>query len=240
MPAIRAPRPSLAALVVVVGLLAGACSDDPAEEAAPTSMSIRVPEVVDEVCDDPVGDLSTLATVQGELGEPAGIDLVRGEVHLDAETLQVVIETNGDIDAVPGAALTLFQGPPGLLTSWELRFEHEDEGWATTLITYVPGQGRIQVQEVGRPLGASPTVEGSTLTFEVSRASVPPPLTVAWVFGAASADEPPAEATEERTDATVEPAEPQVTAFDECDTVFTEGLAEDGQPDPGTAPPTTR
>ena len=31
-----------------------------------------------------------------------------------------------------------------------------------------------------------------------------------------------------------------VTAFDECDTVFTEGLAEDGQPDPGTAPPTTR
>ena len=223
MPAIRAPRPSLAALVVVVGLLAGACSDDPAEEAAPTSMSIRVPEVVDEVCDDPVGDLSTLATVQGELGEPAGIDLVRGEVHLDAETLQVVIETNGDIDAVPGAALTLFQGPPGLLTSWELRFEHEDEGWATTLITYVPGQGRIQVQEVGRPLGASPT-----------------PLTVAWVFGAASADEPPAEATEERTDATVEPAEPQVTAFDECDTVFTEGLAEDGQPDPGTAPPTTR
>lgn len=228
----RAIATGLAAVGV---LMAAACGGDEGDGDAtpvPPTVTVDVPDMVDEVCDDPTGDLSTLAVEQGALSEPAGIDLVRGEVHLDPDTLRVVVETNGDLVAAPDPTVTVFQGPPGLLASWELRMAPAEGGWTTTLITYEPGDGRILVDEVREPLPAAPRIEGSTLTLDVPRLMVPPPLTLAWVFGTSStvADEALA-ASAESSDSTQDPLTPTterevptVTTFDECDTLFTDAI----------------
>lgn len=229
MPRTAARRLAALALAAVVLATVPACGDDGTEEAVdpPTTVGVRVPEVVDEVCDDPVGDLSTLAVEQGSLAEPAGVDLVRGEVHLDAASLRVVLVTNGDIASVPDPTLTLFQGPPGMQASWELRMAQASGVWSTTLITYAPGTGEILIDEVREQLPVAPVVEGSTLTLDVPRDLVPPPLTLAWVFGASSTvavEDPMSATTQDPTEATIERSAPTVTTFDECDTLFTEAL----------------
>lgn len=228
-----AVRPRFRHLAVASALVAAplvtSCSGDDPEQAAPTQPPLIAAERVDEVCEDPSGDLSTLATVQGSGSEPAGIDLVRGHVVLDEAELRVTFDTNGPIDEVPGPVFTMFQGPPALLSSWEIRAEPGDDGWATTLFTYGPGEGRVQVDQVEQPLPAVVTVEGATLELAVPRGAVPPAMTLAWVFGAASLG-----AASDAADAGL------AEVFDECDQLFSGGAVDapvGGPDDTATAGP---
>lgn len=209
----------VALLVALVG--AGCAGDDGGggEHATPPQITVQVPDVVDETCTDPVGDISSLATVEGTASEPAGIDLVAGEVHLDETTLSVRFETNGEIAEAPSPTFTLFQGPPAMQGAWEVRLVGSDGGWDATLYTYGPGEGNVTVAEQSRPLEVSPVVEGGVLSYELPRSSVPPPLTLAWVWGTTSGQEA-VDGGDAATDATVERPLDQAAVFDECNELF--------------------
>jgi hypothetical protein len=235
---------ALPVLVLLCGVPVGCAGDGSSDDAqqAPPVLSIDVPDVVDEVCVDPVGDLSLLAIEEGGLSEPAGVDLVRGEVHLDPEQLEVIVVTQAELLSAPAPLVTLFQGPPGMVESWELRAEWVDGSWNGTLITYRTGTDRILVEELRQPIDVAPVVEGTTFRLTLPRRDVPPPLTVAWVFGTTSRTDDPDEttpSTESDGEAVAGPTTVRstdgVTTFDECDNVFTDRSPDDTAPD-DTAP----
>ena len=223
----------MGALVALVAL--GGCSgDDEPEEAAPATVSIRIPDEVDEVCEDPVGDVADDELVVGDLTEPAGIDLERAEAHVDPERVELTWTVVGDPAATEGARYTVTQGNPGDPTSWTVSVEAAEGGWDVVLFTSEPvddPRGIVLTREVPSPLDAEPEVVpteggGATVTLSLPRAALPPPATVAWLFGASAAPvggavvEGPGGTTPEGAE--VEAPEPD-DVFDDCSNLFDAG-----------------
>lgn len=208
-------RPVAAAAVVLAVAVAGACGGEDDQAAPRETFTIAIPEEVDEVCEDRPGDLGTLAEQRDAEGnpvvgegrgtEPPGVDLVRAEARLDAERLVVRWTTVGDPAAAPTPWFTLVQGSPGMLTSWGVRVDQDDEGrWRTSLLTNEPvddPRGLIASEEVTTVLDAAPEVGPTGVEVAIPRGEIPPPATVAWLFGATS-------------------GEGDTTVFDDCSTLF--------------------
>lgn len=220
---------ALALVLVLTG-----CSGDDGDEgaAAPATVAIEIPDAVDEVCEDVLGDVADDEFVLGTSSEPAGVDLLRAEAHLDEERLDVVWTVAGDPAAAVDARYTVTQGRPGDPTSWTLSVEAGEDGWDVVLFTTEQvddPRGIVLTQEVPSVLDARPEVAptadgGATVALSLPRAAVPPPATIAWLFGASAAPvgeqaapvAPPGTTAE---GAEVEAPEPD-DVFDDCSNLF--------------------
>jgi hypothetical protein len=188
----------LALLLVVLA----ACSSSKSNgESVPSTVGPQstIPESNGFTCHDPVGDISKTVnpSVAGTLTEPAGIDLVLAEAHVDGQELAVSYTTNGPISMVPDPFFTMIQGDMGAPQyTFELRTELASDGWHVTLITFPAGS-----QEQHTPLSVPVTATGNTLTYRVPLTDIPRIATLQWNFGATST------------------AQDQSVVFDDCQSV---------------------
>ena len=228
---------TVGATLLVAGLALVGCSDDEpaAGGGAAVTVPIDIPDVVDEVCADGPGDVAADAFVAGTLTEPAGVDLLQAEAHLDPERLEVTWTVVGDPAATVDARYTVTQGNPGDPTSWTVSVEAAEGGWDVVLFTTEQvddPRGILLTREVPSALDAEPvlavTGDGAhTVTLSLPRAALPPPATVAWLFGASAAPvgevaEPAAPQGTTPEGAEVEAPEPD-DVFDDCSNLFTTG-----------------
>jgi len=185
----RRPAATLA-VVALVGLSA-ACSNgaDPADAPPVTDAPVIIPaRTTGDVCIDPPGDLAKGALdVDGTLTEPAGIDLLRAEAALDGGALELTFDTVGPIADAPTPTFFLFQGPPAQLTSFEVQIAMiGPDAWEVTLVTYLPGQGEVVVDNRVQTLDVPVTVEGTQLRVTLPAGVAPPVATLLWAFGSES------------------------------------------------------
>ncbi len=183
-PVFRA-RALFAVVVVAAALAAGACSnDDDGGSATTTSPGPVAPMSTGDVCTDPTGDLGEDVQAEGTLTEPAGVDLVEASAELTDAGLEVRFETAGPVALAPQPEFFVFQGPPALPQSFEVQAARADDGsWSVRLVTYTSGASTAE-------LAVPVTAEGTTVSFTIPTADVPPVGTLLWSFGARAVPEP--------------------------------------------------
>ncbi|MCU0311473.1 MAG: hypothetical protein MUE36_11090 [Acidimicrobiales bacterium] len=177
------PRPRLAALAVVVGLVvtsvgsAGCSGSDDGDAAAPSTSAV-VPSSSGDRCDDPTGDLDVPAGVPPEvLPALAGIDLVTAEATVEGEQLAVRFEVVGPVADVPDPTFVVAQGDPLDPLSFELRIARRADQWQVTLITWPDAREKRQL------VAAPVTAADGTVAVDVPLAGLPP-IALTLQFGA--------------------------------------------------------
>lgn len=136
-------------------------------------------------CTDPTGDIGSQVQGVGTLSEPAGIDLVTAEAHVDGLNLNVKYTTVGPIESAPKPFFVMFQGDASAPTvSFDLRTEPTgaNGAWALSVGT-TPASGGV---ERFQPLPTGVVVDGNTLRYSVPLTSIPPIATLQWSFGSTS------------------------------------------------------
>lgn len=175
-------------VALALPLLGAACSgsDDAAEPS--TTPPVVVTEEPRFECTDPAGDVEDAYAPAGTtaLADPAGIDLTEAVVERTDDTLEVSFTAAGDVDGTTTApAFILFRGEQaGVEGSFEVQALRGDDGvWALYLIEYLTNVG-----ERAR-LAAPVSVAGSTVSFTVPLADLPPLTgTKVWSFGSYDGD----------------------------------------------------
>jgi hypothetical protein len=176
-------------LVVAAGLtIAVGCSTGTKDEAAVPSTigpSSNLPQSTGFTCDDPTGDIGSDLKGVGTGREPAGIDIVTAEAHVDGDALAVTYTMAGPIMAAPSPFFVMLQGDISAPQySFDLRTEPTGPNGAWVLkVGTTPANGGI---ETFAPLSAPVSVDGNVLRYRVPLTDLPTIATLQWSFGATS------------------------------------------------------
>jgi len=175
--------------VVAAGLtIAVGCSTGTKDEATVPSTigpSSNLPESNGFTCDDPTGDIGSDLKGVGTGREPAGIDIVTAEAHVDGDALAVTYTMAGPIMAVPSPFFVMLQGDVSAAQySFDLRTEPTGPNGAWVLkVGTTPASGGI---ETFAALSTPVSVEGNVLRYRVPLTDIPTIATLQWSFGATS------------------------------------------------------
>lgn len=177
----------VAVLVPLLALGTACSASDTSGTGTPVSTGGTLPPPGDAFCDDPVGDLADDSRVEGTLSDPPGVDLVRAESKLGAQTLKVTFTTNGAINQTREPTFIVATGTPASDTSFEIRATPKgpapSPAWGLELITFKAGN-----EAPRKPLAAPVTVDDRTLSFEIPLTDLPPVVTLIWQYGSSSGD----------------------------------------------------
>ncbi|MCC5951786.1 MAG: hypothetical protein JJU45_06780 [Acidimicrobiia bacterium] len=192
----RSTRRRVTTVLTVGALLLVGCGGDDGEPS-PDAAAFQIEDLSDRVlehrrgvrCVDEVGDLTADVRAEENLSEPAGVDLVLGEVEFLGEgeqpsDLWVRFELAGDVREVEEPVYLLFQGFPGQLTSWELQVQRDEDDWVLELVTYETDEGRVMARSTPERLDIEVALDpdGQGLEYQVPLQLLPPVVSV-WVFG---------------------------------------------------------
>ena len=120
------------------------------------------------------------------LSEPAGIDLVKAEAHIEGDELAVSFTTVGPISLAPEPFFTMLAGDLSAPAySFEIRAQLDDTGWRLVLTDFAP-LANVGGQATSTGLSAPVTVTGNTLTYRVPLNTIPAISTLQWNFGSSS------------------------------------------------------
>ncbi len=186
----RRLRSTLASVAVLAAIMTGcSCSSSGPDSSTPSTVGPgnTLPESTGFTCDDPKGDVIDAAKQTELLTEPAGIDLVKAEAHVDGDALAVTFTTAGPISLAPEPFFDLLQGAMSAPAySWEIRAEQHAGGqWVLELTNFAPlASPGGQATTTG--LSAQVTVSGNTLSYRVPLNTIPAIATLQWNFGSSS------------------------------------------------------
>jgi len=179
---------ALLGLALVGGVLAG-CSSSGPDASVPSTVGAQstLPESNGFTCDDPKGDVIDAAKQTELLSEPAGIDLVQVDAHVDGDALAVTFTTAGPISLAPEPFFDLLQGAMSAPAySWEIRAEQNSQGdWALELTNFAP-LASAGGTAASTGLSAPVTVTGNQLSYRVPLNTIPAIATLQWNFGSSS------------------------------------------------------
>ncbi len=180
----------IASLVLAAALVAGAAacsgSDDADQDSTDTTPVTLPTEDPRSECPDPTGDLEDVGLAPGSptLSEPAGSDLVDASVEVTDDTVDVTMTVAGDPNTPTNPILVVFRGLAAQQGGFEIQALPAGDGtWKLERVEYLTNVGQRD------PLAATVTVEGSTVSYSVPRADLPPlSATRLWSFGSSSGD----------------------------------------------------
>jgi hypothetical protein len=183
-------RNAALALLVLAGVLTGCSSSsdgDGASDVPNTLDQSTVPESQGFTCPDPTGDVVDAAAQTVLLDEPAGIDLVQAEAHIDGDVLAVSFQTVGPVNLAPEPFFDLLQGDlSSPSVTWELKARPDADGnWVLGLTDFQP-LATAGGQTAERVLSTPVTVSGNTVSYRVPLTDIPRIQTVQWSFGSSS------------------------------------------------------
>jgi hypothetical protein len=181
---------SIRAALVVAGFLvlavgcSGGTKDD---EVVPSTLgpSSNLPESTGFTCTDPTGDIGSDLTGVGTKTEPAGIDIVTAEAHVDGDVLAVTYTMAGPIKDAPSPFFVMLQGDISAAQySFDLRTEPSGPNgtWVLKLGT-TPANGGV---ETFTTLSTPVRADGPVLQYRVPLSDIPHIATLQWSFGATS------------------------------------------------------
>ena len=186
----RRLRSTLVGVALLGVVIAGcSCSSSGPDSSVPSTLGSgnTLPESNGFTCDDPKGDVIDAAKQTELLSEPAGIDLVKVDAHVDGDALAVTFTTAGPISLAPEPFFDLLQGAMSAPAySWEIRAEQRPSGeWVLGLTDFSP-LATAGGTATSTGLSAPVTVTGNTLSYRVPLDTIPAIATLQWNFGSSS------------------------------------------------------
>src|SRR5512144_2011908 len=103
---------TLLGVALLGGAAVGCSSSGSSASDVPSTLGPKstVPESNGFTCDDPTKDVIDAAKQTEMLSEPAGIDLVKAEAHVEGDELAVSFTTAGPISLAPEPFFTMLAG----------------------------------------------------------------------------------------------------------------------------------
>jgi hypothetical protein len=181
---IRAALVVTGALVLAVGC-SGGSKDDEAGVPSTLGPSSNLPESSGFTCTDPIGDIGSDLSGAGTKSEPAGIDIVTAEAHVDGDVLAVTYTMAGPIMDAPSPFFVMLQGDISAAQySFDLRTEPSGPNgtWVLKVGTTPAGGGVETFATLSTPVRA----DGAVLRYRVPLSDIPRIATLQWSFGATS------------------------------------------------------
>lgn len=179
---------TLLGVALLGGAAVGCSSDGPSASDVPSTLGPKstVPESTGFTCDDPKGDVIDTSKQTEMLSEPAGIDLIKAEAHIEGDELAVSYTTAGPISMAPEPFFAMLQGDLSAPAySFEIRAQLDASGWRLVLTDFAP-LANVGGQATSTGLSAPVTVTGNTLSYRVPLANIPSIATLQWNFGSSS------------------------------------------------------
>lgn len=180
---------TLLGVALLGGVAVGCSSSGPSAGDVPSTLgpTDTVPESTGFTCNDPKGDVIDSAKQTELLAEPAGIDLITAEAHIDGDVLAVSFTTAGPISLAPEPFFSMLQGSlDAPAYSWEIRAQQNSQGeWQLVLTDFAPlaaAGGRAPESGLSAPV----TVSGNQLSYRVPLDTIPAVVTKQWNFGSSS------------------------------------------------------